>query len=336
MVHTPPNMRAIAQKIHMDEEPEPIPARSIGRRLVDFIEHPWFLWAMGIISGIVGIAFYSPVLFFCGLAIVLSFHKAKVVDDQPFLKIQIPSYLVLCVAVSVGLYLANRSIQNKLSEDNISLARLIVGFLPKQADTPVTTIQPPHSDKVPPAPRPAQQLSGEGPTLQGGFHEVVDEIAVQCGVRGIVRMEDLKRHGFASIAAFGNTQISLRLSKDGTTFLFNFTGWAGGVPVTVKDNEITVGNEGQEIAERNYSENAFEIVDKDYSPVFQMIRTSATSITINGVFPTGQISSMTGLPVLVWVTEHGYETGSRRPADFNLKPLFKYPAWKYPHVFAES
>lgn len=79
----------------------------------------------------------------------------------------------------------------------------------------------------------------------------------------------------------------------------------------------------------------YEIVDQN-GPLFQMKITSPSSITIYGIFPLDGISHSTGRPLFIWCSPGtGVLESSTRPEDFDLKPMFKYPFEKYPHVFAD-
>jgi hypothetical protein len=173
-----------------------------------------------------------------------------------------------------------------------------------------------------------------GPTLKGGFHEIPDKIVVELGSGSA---EDsyinAKRAGVLHPLQVGNSlPIEIRITND-DKILFTFKSWDAGLPIEVKDNEVKIGNEQ---VQRNFSENAFEVVNKAGEPLFQMIRKSAGTIHINGVFPTGKISQVTGRPLLLWLSDDtGLYWSSIKPNPW-LKPIFKYPAWKYPGVFADN
>jgi len=97
----------------------------VWHRLLDFIEQPLFLAAVGILGGLVGVLIYAPILAICGACIVLAFHRAKVVSGCPKLPVQVPAYVVLSLIVAASLYSLHSLIQRKLSEANISLVNSI-------------------------------------------------------------------------------------------------------------------------------------------------------------------------------------------------------------------
>ncbi len=83
----------------------------------------------------------------------------------------------------------------------------------------------------------------------------------------------------------------------------------------------------------NYTDKAIEVVDQNEVPVFQMIFESDTKIRINGVFPAENNE------VLIETPE-----GTRRvkldpknatPIEVPLKRLFKYPAYRFLHQYAD-
>ncbi len=75
--------------------------RPVGLRLLDFIEHPFFLWAASIVAGLVGFFVY-PVLLVCGACVLLAFHRAKDVRGLS-LRWQLLSYCGLFVLTTAGL-----------------------------------------------------------------------------------------------------------------------------------------------------------------------------------------------------------------------------------------
>lgn len=46
-------------------------------RLLDFVEHPLFLASVGIMGGLIGMLFYTPVLLICGICIMLAFQQGQ-------------------------------------------------------------------------------------------------------------------------------------------------------------------------------------------------------------------------------------------------------------------
>jgi hypothetical protein len=86
---------------------------------------------------------------------------------------------------------------------------------------------------------------------------------------------------------------------------------AGNRVIYLKANKIQVVPPDWD---RNFSNNAVEVVDVNHVPVFQMIRERSNIIRIAGLFIGSRGSRI-----------------DARPA----KALFKYPSWKYPGQYAE-
>ena len=110
-------------------EARAIPRKPLGQRLLEFVEQPLFTLPVGIVGGIVGLLFYTPMLALCGLCVLLAFHRAKVVSGESVLRIQLPAYVVLSVVVMASLYGLHVVVMHKLAEDNASLARRIAEYV---------------------------------------------------------------------------------------------------------------------------------------------------------------------------------------------------------------
>lgn len=77
--------------------------RTLPHRLLDFVEQPLFINPAMLVTGLVGMFLLTPILLVFGVCILLAFHRAKVVADQPA-KIQWSVYLGLFAVTTVGLY----------------------------------------------------------------------------------------------------------------------------------------------------------------------------------------------------------------------------------------
>jgi hypothetical protein len=83
--------------------------------------------------------------------------------------------------------------------------------------------------------------------------------------------------------------------------------------------------------ESNSNEHALEVVTSKGQPVFQLIQKSPTQIVINGIFPVDNGRRMT-IAGPDGVIQNATDADL---ANFHLKPIFKYPAWKYPGQYAD-
>lgn len=88
------------------------------------------------------------------------------------------------------------------------------------------------------------------------------------------------------------------------------------------------------LVQKNYNNVALEIADDEGVPLFQVIQESPNQLRINGVFLLG-ISPQTGTLIRLWAWDKYAETSPDQPKNFTLKPIFKYPSWKYLGQYAE-
>lgn len=89
-------------------------SRSGFQKFTDFIEQPLFLFAIGVLAGIMGLFFFAPILTVCGLCIVLAVHRSKIIGNWDVLPGQFCAYVTLSVITAVTLSLLNTAIQKKL------------------------------------------------------------------------------------------------------------------------------------------------------------------------------------------------------------------------------
>jgi hypothetical protein len=95
------------------------------------------------------------------------------------------------------------------------------------------------------------------------------------------------------------------------------------------------------VYDKNWSENAFEVVRSrngfevardDTVSIFQMIHKNSNTIEINGIFPIGHdqalFISSDQAPTVVKTTDPDFLT-------YGLKPIFKYPSWKFQGQYAD-
>jgi hypothetical protein len=81
----------------------PVESVSFAHRLFLFFEHPLFWGPIGIVGGLVGLFFYTPILFVCGLCILLAFLRAGVVSGLDWRK-QLIAYIIVTLVAAGGLY----------------------------------------------------------------------------------------------------------------------------------------------------------------------------------------------------------------------------------------
>jgi len=125
----------------VQQSPEPLTVvpegKAIWLRLLDFAEQPLFLWAMGILAGLVGLFIFTPLLTVCGICILLAFHRANVVRGATT-KVQAISYgllILLTGAILLGTrYLIKENLPHIPTASEI--ADYILKRLPRQTAGP--------------------------------------------------------------------------------------------------------------------------------------------------------------------------------------------------------
>jgi hypothetical protein len=87
------------------------------------------------------------------------------------------------------------------------------------------------------------------------------------------------------------------------------------------------------LVQKNYNDKALEVADDQGIPLFQVIQESPDKLRINGIFVLGQQQGET--VVRVWAFGSKLILNPNRPEEFVLKPIFKYPSWKYLGQYSE-
>ncbi len=105
--------------------------------------------------------------------------------------------------------------------------------------------------------------------------------------------------------------------------LFNGTGLP---PIEMHENRFIVRPPDWD---RNANTKALEVVNEKGIPIFQLIYEKPNRIRLRGIFA--------GPHVVLLATEGGMILNATpsKIAEFSLKPIFKYPAWKYPGQYAD-
>jgi len=105
--------------------------------------------------------------------------------------------------------------------------------------------------------------------------------------------------------------------------------------VKVRKNEIDMGF-GSLSLDRNFTDKALEVVDQNLVPLLQMIFETDRQVVINGVF----LSPKDGKTAII-ITPTGnqkvdIDPSGQKKVMVPLKPIFKYPSWRYPGVYADN
>ena len=179
---------------------------------------------------------------------------------------------------------------------------------------------------------------GESSFLTEGFQEDADpdlHVRVGRGLRVSNAKEWLRKGNLCYPIAVGPEQykpISVGLDKNGHLLLTcELVGTNGPNPFQIKivNNVFEVASG---FVQKNYNSLALEIADDDGVALFQLIRESKNQLQINGVFAAG---SLNGQEMTLWASPDITYVGTARPKDYALKPIFKYPSWKYLGQYAD-
>ena len=163
------------------------------------------------------------------------------------------------------------------------------------------------------------------------FREALPEqVTISLGGGGIsssISLDALRRGDLRSPFMFGGfSPISIGMA-DGVVYA-NITLWAGDgkPPIWVRGNEFSVNVPGWD---KNFTADALEVVNENGAPVFQLIRRGPADYVVNGylALPGGG---------LIEATDAGTVLNPTFVRLTVLKPIFKYPSWKFPKVYADD
>jgi hypothetical protein len=164
------------------------------------------------------------------------------------------------------------------------------------------------------------------------FRDQTDVVSLSLGEGGATFSTSIARlrHGpWQPIYVAGANSPNFSILMSGDTLLVTTSVGGGhfGPVIEVRNNVVAVRDPK---FDKNSNEHALEVVNDKGQPVFQLIFKNATHIVINGYFPVPN-----GRPILAG--PDGFKQGvtDEQVASFHLKPIFKYPAWKYPGQYAD-
>jgi hypothetical protein len=163
------------------------------------------------------------------------------------------------------------------------------------------------------------------------FKDLTDVVSFSLGEGGATfstSIERLRKMPWAPFVVGANSPNFSIFAEGNTLFV---TASVGGGPfgttIEVRNNTFAVRDPS---FETNSSDHALEVINAAHQPIFQLIEKNPAHIIINGYFPVPNSAPILAGP-------DGLTTGAseRQAAEFHLKPIFKYPAWKYPGQYAE-
>ena len=158
------------------------------------------------------------------------------------------------------------------------------------------------------------------------FSEEVNEISVSLGSgitdsTDIAKLKEKPREPFS----FGDFKpVKLYISGGKLYADVKIYGGKNLPPLEIKKNKIINKPHDWDF---NSNKNALEIVNENQTPFYQFFYKTPSHIVLNGIFP---------FPGgLILANENRMVINPSLPTTFNLKPIFKYPSWKYPGEYKE-
>ena len=125
---------------------------------------------------------------------------------------------------------------------------------------------------------------------------------------------------------FDNSVLPISLYADGDVLYADITvaGEDGTPTIELRKNQFTVQHDGWD---KNSNKNAIEVINSQSRVVFQLIRESRSSVRLKGAFPIRDG---------VVIADDTHLVVGHAANECNIKPIFKYPAWKYPGRYVED
>ncbi len=133
--------------------------------------------------------------------------------------------------------------------------------------------------------------------------------------------------GFKPMDFSGYAPIRLYTKDDKLFADVTILGNANKPNIEIKQNQFTVRPGSWD---SNSNDKAFEVVDENQRPIFQMVYQDNSLVRINGIFPIHKRLIYYANPLGLIAKESPLP-----PEEFKLEPIFKYPSWKYPGEYSK-
>jgi hypothetical protein len=158
-----------------------------------------------------------------------------------------------------------------------------------------------------------------------GFDPSTEKILITLGGTSVVVATEILRTRPVGILALGD-QAVVTAHVEGDKLYTDVTIYGGADLKTVelKRNQFLVRPANWDY---NFSRNAFEVVDENRKPVFQLYYKTPSHIVINGVFPNPKDGVM-------YLSEYGMF--GDEPSLYFVRPIFNYPAFRFPGEYSDA
>lgn len=325
-VQTPPPTEALPNAGSRSESKQP----SAAERSLLFLEHAWVLLVLGAVIGLVGVFIDGRYFLFLCVPIALGLHRSQALKDLGRAR-SLGTYVLVLALSSAILWIVGAATNN--SREHIpsadEIAKRVMELLESNKKSGVAA-DAPRSNPLPtppPSPTTLPATSPDLPTL--GFQDDSDTVSVTFGTNtGSNRIGFLKKMSQAvfPITVDGFSPVSFKWDKDHISYGIKFWSPDQRSAVEVTDGRFVLRNIG---LDRNFTKNAFEVVASNGQPVLQVIWVTPGHMRLNGLFPRPDdqlLCIANDLPRAIPIDKAN---------GCDIKPLFRYPSWKYPGEFAE-
>lgn len=153
------------------------------------------------------------------------------------------------------------------------------------------------------------------------FSEELNKVSISLGNKGTFTTDisTLKEKPYVPTNLNGFKPVILYYSENNIYADVQIYGGTGLPPIQIKKNKIINKPPNWDY---NSNKSALEIVNEKQVPMYQYIYKTPSHIIVNGIFPYPG-----GLMLAI---EGGIIFNPSPSKIFSLKPIFKYPSWKYP------
>jgi hypothetical protein len=240
--------------------------------------------------------------------------------EKPITKDELFKVLETKLTISGAKHLIKRIQENKVSfelndSDKDNIRRLQKGLGQKSLDDLIAAIKSNVSDV-------AQQLSPNPQSNTPTFQEGIENVAFSLGEEGMSVLYPIRfiEKQPAHALTFDERNFVDVYVKGGKLYADVTVYDESGTPIPLlRQNKFIMGSPSWD---RNFNDQAFEVVDANGSPVFQLIYRTQSWIVVKGIFQRSNSVVLADKDVRVI-------SGHKVPSDFSIKRIFKYPSYKY-------
>lgn len=159
------------------------------------------------------------------------------------------------------------------------------------------------------------------------FSEKVDKVTFSLGEHGIssgYAVTDLEKTPREPFYLNGFKPVKIYVRNGMPYADVKIYGGSGFPPIEIINNQLLNKPPSWDF---NSNENALEVVNENYTPIYQFYYKSPSHIVVTGAFP---------YPGGLLLASKSVIFNPTVPIDFKLDRIFKYPSWKYPGIYDDT